>query len=62
MATIRSIGTRARSAISVGTFTSWTSSRSASLSFGSVIIFMKRQLAASLAATNSVSGSILRSG
>ncbi len=40
IATIRSIGTRARSAISGGTLTSCTPSRSESRSFGSVIIFM----------------------
>ena len=45
-----------------GTFTSGAISRSASRSFGSVIIFMKRQLAASLAATKSTSGRASRSG
>ena len=38
--TMRSIGTRARIARSSGTFTSPVMSRSASHSFGSVIIFM----------------------
>jgi hypothetical protein len=40
MLTMRSIGTRARSAISGGTLTSYLISRSESRSFGSVIIFM----------------------
>ena len=62
IATIRSIGSRARSATSAGTLTSCTPSRSESRSFGSVIIFMKRQWAASLAAMNSVSADIWRSG
>src|SRR5450755_1683058 len=39
IATIRSIGTRAGSAISAGTLTSYTSSRSALRNLGSVIIF-----------------------
>ena len=40
IATIRSIGTRARSAIASGTLTTPVPSRSASRSLGSVIIFM----------------------
>jgi hypothetical protein len=40
MATMRSIGTRARSAMSAGTFTSPVRSRRQSRSLGSVIIFM----------------------
>jgi hypothetical protein len=43
IATIRSIGIRARSAISRGTVTSNFISRSASRSFGRVIIFMYLQ-------------------
>lgn len=43
IATIRSIGIRARSAISSGTLTSNFISRSASRSFGRVIIFMYLQ-------------------
>ena len=43
IATIRSIGIRARSAISSGTLTSNFMSRSASRSFGRVIIFMYLQ-------------------
>ena len=43
IATIRSIGIRARSAISPGTLTSNFISRSASRSFGRVIIFMYLQ-------------------
>ena len=52
IATIRSIGTRARSAISGSTFTTGCRSRSASRSFGSVIIFMYWHTAARLAGTN----------
>ena len=44
------------------TLTSCTPSRSASRSLGSVIIFMKRQCAASLAAMKSTSGAACRSG
>jgi quinolinate synthase len=40
VATMRSIGTRARAAMSGATLTSWTRSRRASRSLGSVIIFM----------------------
>ena len=43
IATMRSIGSRARSAISAGTLTSNFISRRASRSFGSVIIFMYLQ-------------------
>jgi len=43
IATIRSIGIRARSAISAGTLTSNFISRNASRSFGRVIIFMYLQ-------------------
>ena len=40
IATMRSIGRRARAAISAGTLTSYRRSRSESRSFGRVIIFM----------------------
>jgi hypothetical protein len=51
IATMRSIGTRARSATSSGTRTSNFISRSESRSFGSVIIFMYLQRAIRLAST-----------
>ena len=43
IATMRSIGSRARAAMSSGTLTSNFRSRNASRSFGSVIIYMYRQ-------------------
>ena len=61
IATMRSIGVRARSATASGTLTAGAPSRSASRSLGSVIIFMNRQLAASLAAMKSTPGAASRS-
>jgi len=62
MATIRSIGTRALAAVSGSTLTSKFPSRSASRSFGNVIIFMNTQEASALAGMNSTSGAAIRSG
>jgi len=61
-ATMRSIGTRANSAISGGTRTSYFMSRSESRSFSSVIIFMYTQLASGLAGMNFTSGAAISSG
>ena len=59
---MRSIGTRARAAMSSGTRTSNFISRSASRSLGSVIIFMYWQEASALAGMNSTSGAAICSG
>ena len=62
IATIRSIGTFARSAISGGTLTSTFISRSESRSFGSVIIFMYLQKAIRLASIRFACGAACCSG
>jgi hypothetical protein len=62
IATMRSIGTRARSAIAGGTLTSPVMSRRQSRSFGSVIIFMYLQNAIRLAAIRSARGAASSSG
>ena len=62
IATIRSIGTRARRATSSGTRTSNLPSRSESHSLGSVIIFMYLHDASGLAGMKSISGAAIRSG
>ena len=62
IATIRSIGTRARSAMAGSTRTSWRMSRSESRSFGSVIIFMYLQKAIRFASIRFACGAAICSG
>ncbi len=62
IATMRSIGSRARSAISAGTLTSTFISRSESRTFGSVIIFMYLQKAIRLASIRFACGAAWWSG
>jgi hypothetical protein len=62
IATIRSIGSRARSASAGSTFTTGFRSRSASRSFGSVIIFMYLQTAARFAGMKLLPGFSTESG
>jgi hypothetical protein len=62
MATMRSIGTRARSAIAGSTRISWRRSRRESRSFGSVIIFMYLQKAIRFASIRFACGAAICSG
>jgi hypothetical protein len=62
IATMRSIGRRARAATASATLTSWRRSRSESRSFGSVIIFMYLQNAIRLASINRARGAACRRG
>ncbi len=62
IATIRSIGSRARAAISGGTRTTRASAISASRSLGSVIIFMYLQTAIRLTGMKRLPGFCSRSG
>jgi hypothetical protein len=62
MAIIRSIGSRARAAISSGTRTSYSVLRNESRSLGRVIIFMYLQEASGLAGMKSTSGAAILRG